>query len=104
MTSEEIDQFAERHNLVYSGESSALSDTNIKEVVEALLESKVPSHLSYRNTFGPALSGREACVKYHEAEREILTLGLIAEWRLLRMWVMMLINVSSKISCTIITD
>ena len=50
VSSEEIAQFAKCHNLVYNGESSALSDTNIKEVVEALLESRDPSILIYRNT------------------------------------------------------
>ncbi len=34
---EEISKFAEENNLMFIGESSALSDTNIKEVVEALM-------------------------------------------------------------------
>ncbi len=37
----ETQQFAQENNLMYIGESSALSDTNIKEVVEALLESNI---------------------------------------------------------------
>ena len=40
VTQEEIKEYAEKENLMYIGESSALSDTNIKEVVEALMESK----------------------------------------------------------------
>ena len=37
---EEIQQFAEENNLIFIGESSALSDMNIKEVVENLMQSK----------------------------------------------------------------
>ena len=37
----ETQQFAQENNLMYIGESSALSDTNIKEVEEALLESNI---------------------------------------------------------------
>ena len=40
VSQEEIQEYAEKENLLYIGESSALSDTNIKEVVEALMESK----------------------------------------------------------------
>lgn len=36
-------KFAEDNDLLYIGESSALSDCNIKEVVETLMESKVLS-------------------------------------------------------------
>ncbi len=36
----EIRHFADENNLLYIGESSALSDTNIKEVVETLMQSK----------------------------------------------------------------
>ncbi len=34
---DEITKFAEENNLIFIGESSALSDTNIKEVVENLM-------------------------------------------------------------------
>ena len=36
----EIMKFASDHNLLFIGESSALADINIKEVVETLMESK----------------------------------------------------------------
>jgi hypothetical protein len=36
----EIQTFAKENSLLYFGESSALSDMNIKEVVEALMEGK----------------------------------------------------------------
>lgn len=39
----EIMKFAEDNNLLYIGESSALADINIKEVVETLMESKTYS-------------------------------------------------------------
>ena len=35
----EIMKFASENNLLYIGESSALADINIKEVVETLMES-----------------------------------------------------------------
>jgi hypothetical protein len=38
---EETRAFAEENDLLYIGESSALSDTNIREVVEALMDSKI---------------------------------------------------------------
>jgi hypothetical protein len=41
VSTEEMRQFAQDNDLMFHGESSALSDTNIKEVVEALMESKV---------------------------------------------------------------
>lgn len=41
VTPEEVQKFADDNNLLYIGESSALSDTNIKEVVETLMESKL---------------------------------------------------------------
>lgn len=40
VSTEEVRQFAQDNDLMFIGESSALSDTNIKEVVEALMESK----------------------------------------------------------------
>ena len=42
VSAEEVKIFADENSLLYCGESSALSDTNIKEVVEALMESKQP--------------------------------------------------------------
>jgi hypothetical protein len=36
----EVMRFASENNLLYIGESSALADINIKEVVETLMESK----------------------------------------------------------------
>jgi len=36
----EIMKFVQDNNLLYIGESSALADINIKEVVETLMESK----------------------------------------------------------------
>ena len=36
----EIMRFVETNDLLYIGESSALADVNIKEVVETLMESK----------------------------------------------------------------
>ena len=40
VTKLEIMKFASENNLLYIGESSALADVNIKEVVETLMESK----------------------------------------------------------------
>jgi len=37
----EIMKFVSDNDLLYIGESSALADINIKEVVEALMESKI---------------------------------------------------------------
>lgn len=37
VSSEEIDEFVLRENLIYVGECSALSDTNIKQSFEALI-------------------------------------------------------------------
>ena len=41
VTTEETKVFAQDNDLLYIGESSALSDTNIREVVESLMESKL---------------------------------------------------------------
>ena len=41
VSKQEIEQFASENNLLFIGESSALSDVNIKEAVEALMESKL---------------------------------------------------------------
>ena len=38
-------RFVEENQLLYIGESSALADINIKEVVETLMESKINSIL-----------------------------------------------------------
>lgn len=40
MNKNEAMNFAKDNNLLYIGESSALADVNIKEVVETLMESK----------------------------------------------------------------
>ncbi len=37
---ETVEKFARENNLIFVGESSALSNQNIKEVMDALLESK----------------------------------------------------------------
>ena len=37
VSSEEIEQYVNRENLIYVGECSALSDTNIKPSFEALI-------------------------------------------------------------------
>ena len=44
-------KFVEDNNLLYIGESSALADINIKEVVETLMESNAPSLKSIIQTF-----------------------------------------------------
>jgi hypothetical protein len=38
-------KFVQEHDLLYIGESSALADINIKEVVETLMESKLVKNL-----------------------------------------------------------
>jgi hypothetical protein len=40
VTRAEVQKFAEENELLFIGESSALSDINIKEAVEALMDSK----------------------------------------------------------------
>ena len=59
MTEEETQAFANENDLLYNGVSSAQSDTNIREVVEALMESKMVLYIAkyiYRDSQCLALS------------------------------------------------
>ena len=46
MSEEETQAFANENDLLYNGVSSAQSDINIREVVEALMESKMVLYIA----------------------------------------------------------
>jgi len=67
----EIMKFVSDNDLLYIGESSALADINIKEVVEALMESKIKliALIFHRNSRSIVKRIREESIKVYEAKR-----------------------------------
>ena len=65
----EIMKFVSDNDLLYIGESSALADINIKEVVEALMESKkkIIALIICRNSWSIVKGIREESIKIYEA-------------------------------------
>lgn len=68
----EIMKFVSENDLLYIGESSALADINIKEVVETLMESKnLNRYNKYRYSWNLIESGWKEDVEFTKTQRKV---------------------------------